>query len=363
MASRFLKALERVSRRVLFRLVSGVGDPSGDRPGTLPPRSPVERILILRQDRMGDMVMTLPVLRGLRSVHPGARICLVATPAGASVLRREEGIEVILLRKSPPAFLGALARARRFAPDVAVDMHMHDSTTSFLFAALSGARWSVHAEGSRRLPFDVRVPVRREGHIVEAFAALLSSLGEPVVPSDDRAPRIGAGEAEYASEFWRSAPVSPGECIGVNLSAGGENRWWGEENFVVLCRMLTAAGRVPFVIHGPDHAVRARSVLQACPGALAAPPVPDLLHLSALLDGLRMMVSPDTSVVHIAASRGIPVVGLYLPAARGLPRWHPWGVPSAVLTSGDSASLASIAPSMVFGQVERLLGLTEEALR
>jgi len=349
------KALERATRRILFSMTSRRAS-AVDLPPVVPRGSALDRILIMRQDRIGDMVMTLPLLRELGRLHPCARLCLVATPAGASVLRYEEGLEVIRLGRSPWAFLEALSGVAGFAPDAAVDMHMHDSTTSFLFASFSGALWSLHADGRRKLPFSVRVPVPRDGHIMEAFAALLSGLGKPVSPvQEDRSPRIGAGEEEYSSAFWRRSPAAPRECVGVNLSAGGDNRWWGAENYAALCGMLTVAGWRPLVIHAPGHSGRARTVLEASPGALAAPPAPDILHVSALIRGLRLMVSPDTSMVHLAAAHGIPVVGLYLPFDPSLPKWHPWMVPSAVLTADRPCSLASITPLSVFEEAERLL--------
>jgi ADP-heptose:LPS heptosyltransferase len=350
-----LKALERASRRILFSVTSRM-ESAVPLPPAVPTGSSLNRILIMRQDRIGDMVMTLPLLRELRRLHPCARLCLVATPTGASVLRYEEGVEVIRLGKSPWAFLEALSGVAGFSPDAAVDMHMHDSTTSFLFASFSGALWSLHADGRRKLPFSVRVPVPRDGHIMEAFAALLSGLGKRVSPAqEDRSPRIGVEEEEFSSAFWQRSPAAPEECIGVNLSAGGDNRWWGAENYAALCGMLTAAGWRPLLLHAPDHAARASTVLEASPGALAAPAAPDILHVSALLRGLRLMVSPDTSVVHLAAAHGIPVVGLYLPFDPTLPKWHPWMVPSVVLTADRPCSLASIRPLSVFEQVEQLL--------
>jgi heptosyltransferase III len=350
-----LKDLERASRRILFSMTSP-GESAAELPPAVPPGATLDRILLMRQDRTGDMLMTLPVLRELRRMHPGAGLCMVATPAGASVLRHEEGVEVIRLGKSPGAFLGALMASSGFAPDAVVDMHMHDSTTSFLFASLSGALWSLHAEGTRKLPFSVRVPIRRDGHIMEAFAALLSGLGKPICPmQEDRAPRVDADEEEFAAGFWGLSPVPPGECVGVNLSAGGENRWWGSENYAALCGMLVSAGLRPLIIHGPGHADRVRAVAEISPGVLAAPPAPDILHLSALIGGLRLMVSPDTSVVHLAAAHGMPVVGLYLPTDPTLPIWHPWMVPSAVITASHPSSLSSIPPRSVFEQAERLL--------
>src|SRR5512146_1867075 len=45
----------------------------------------LRRILAIRLDNIGDVVMTGPALRALRQAYPAARITLLASPAGSQV--------------------------------------------------------------------------------------------------------------------------------------------------------------------------------------------------------------------------------------------------------------------------------------
>lgn len=355
-----LKIIERAGRRLLFGL-AGYWRDSLEVIDSVSPGAGLKRILIMRQDRTGDMIMTLPLLRALRRAHPGVELAVVTSPGGAAVLRYEEGSEVIVLRKRPGEFLSTLAAVRKFAPDAAVDMHMHDSTTSFLFTLFSGASWRLHVERINGLPFNVRVRVRLSGHIMDAFTGLLEGLGRELeMDPEDRIPSLSAGEREFASAFWRLSGASPDECVSVNISAGGENRWWGVRNYSELCIRLLSAGLTPLILHAPEHRERACVIARSSPGSLLSPPTATILHTAALIDGTALVISPDTAVVHLAAALGIPVTAMYLPPEKDLPNWLPWKVPNRVLLSDSRASLAGIQPSETFEAARSLLRGREE---
>ena len=202
--SGILKKLEVLSRKILFRaLAPGVS--SGNVPLSVPAGETVNSVLIMRQDRIGDMIMTLPLIRRIRELHPGIRTGVVASESNSIILEHEDGLNVITYRKDPGGFISSLAQARSFSPDAAIDMHMHDSTTSFIYALASGARWKLHIDRENRLPFNIRVKAPQDGHIMEAFAGLLSGLGrrvETLVNSEQ--------SAGYHSVTWNAGEVSTG---------------------------------------------------------------------------------------------------------------------------------------------------------
>ena len=352
---RFLKKSEIAARRLLFRLLAP-GLSAAETIPSIPCGERLDRVLIMRQDRIGDMIMTLPLLRELRNVHPNLRTAVVASESNGVVLRHEEDVEVITYRKSPGDFMSSLLRVRDFAPDAAVDMHMHDSTTSFIYAMASGARWRLHAEGTRRLPFNVRVDVPGEGHIMDAFTGLLSGLGRDIgLENPDREPRLSREEVEFAEDFWAGCDHLPGDCAAVNISAGGSNRYWETGRYVALCREMASMGLRILLVSSPDDMPRAREIASGVDPAVVPPPTPSILHLAALLRGVMLLFSPDTSVVHLAASMGVPVVGMYLPFDPSLPKWYPWRTRHQVLMASDAASVNSIDPVDAGDAVRRLV--------
>jgi ADP-heptose:LPS heptosyltransferase len=194
---------------------------------------------------------------------------------------------------------------------------------------------------------------------MEAFAGLLSGLGRDIcLEGLSREINLSLEEECFADEFWARTGYRPVDCVAVNISAGGENRKWAVERYAAVCRCISDIGLKPLLLYAPGDLTQAEAVHRRGQEVLLSPVTPSILHLAALLKGVNLLISPDTSVVHIAASFGIPVVGLYLPFDPGLPCWHPWGVRSEILMASDNESLDTVSPEIVSEAVERLISAT-----
>ncbi len=353
--SGILKKLEVLGRRILYKAIApGVSE--GNVLSSVPADESLRGILIMRQDRIGDMIMTLPLIRRLGELYPGARVGIVASHSNRIILKYETGLEVIDYSKNPAGFVSSLLAARSFKPDAAVDMHMHDSTTSFIYALSSGARYRLHIDRNNKLPFNVRVKASQDGHIMEAFAGLLSGLGKRIeTVSMNREVTLSGEETGFAEDFWNRSGTAPGNCVAVNISAGGENRVWGVSRYARVCSRIIDLGMRPLILYAPRDLIEAEAIYSSEPGVLVSPVTPDILHLAALIRSVSMLVSPDTSVIHLAASYGIPVVGMYLPFNPSLPKWYPWDVGSRIQIASDDKSLNSVDPDTVADAVRELM--------
>lgn len=350
-----LKKLEVFGRKLMFRIIAP-GVSAANTLASVPDGAIINRVLIMRQDRIGDMIMTLPLLRRLREIHPDLSIAVVASESNSIILKYEKDISVITYDKSPGKFVRSLMAARNFMPDAVVDMHMHDSTTSFIYAAFSGAKWKIHIDRANRLPFNIRVEASQDGHIMDAFSGLFSGLGRKVETEElVREISLSDIETDFADRFWSGLNAVPEDCIAINISAGGENRWWGVDRYREVCRGIISLGMKPLILYAPEHEKRAESIAMLETETLLSPLTSTVLHIAALIRNIRLLVSPDTSVIHIAASNGIPVVGMYLPFDPSLPKWYPWRVSSRILVSDDHRSLKSISPESVIRGVQKIL--------
>ncbi|MCD4847229.1 MAG: glycosyltransferase family 9 protein [Candidatus Aegiribacteria sp.] len=350
-----LKKLEVFGRKLMFRIIAP-GVSAANTLAILPDEAIIDRVLIMRQDRIGDMIMTLPLLRRLGEIHPDISIAVVASESNSIILKYEKDIRVITYDKSPGKFVRSLMEARNFMPDAVVDMHMHDSTTSFIYAAFSGAKWKLHIDRENRLPFNIRVKASQDGHIMDAFSGLLSGLGRKIETEElIRAISLSDVETDFAERFWSGLDVAPEDCIAINISAGGENRWWGVDRYREVCRGIISLGMRPLLLYAPEHKKRAFTIAMPEKESILSPLTSTVLHVAALIHNVRLLVSPDTSVIHIAASSGIPVVGMYLPFDPSLPKWHPWRVDRRILIAEDHRSLEFISPESVIRGVQEIL--------
>ncbi len=77
--------------------------------------------------------------------------------------------------------------------------------------------------------------------------------------------------------------------------------------------------------------------------------------MSAIISRLDLLVTPDTSLVHIARSFKVPVVGMYPQLQWNLERWRPYGQKGGVVISNDDGHIFDITPVQVLAEVTKIL--------
>lgn len=327
----------------------------------IPVNVKLKRILLMRWDAIGDMMVCLPFFRKVRELFPEAETGIVVSRRNLPLLKHEKGFHTILYDSEPITYIRSLALARRFNPDVIVDTRMHyDSTTSFIYGLVSGAAWRLSASNrDNKLPFSVRVPIPEGRHyIAKLMSILLEGLGKKIDDSElEREPVLSVEETEFVCAFWRETGLRfRGNCVGINISARDSRHRWTDEKTAVLCGSLISRGKTPLLMSIPPERRRALAIAESRSGTLVAPECPTILHAAALIRDLALFVTPDTGLVHIAASFGIPVVGMYCPNESHLPLWYPWRVENEVLM--DPEKVENITVKDVEKAVDRLVRRT-----
>lgn len=355
-----LKRMEATGRRALTRYGLSRFQPEHVLE-KLPDSAELDRILLMRWDAIGDMMVSLPFFRKVRELFPEAEVGIVVSERNLPLLAHEEGFLPILYDSRPSIYLRSLVAAWRFRPDVIVDTRMHyDSTTSFIYGVVSGARWRLSATNrNNRLPFSVRVPVP-EGrhHYAHLIKILLEGLGKNIDETDlDREPRLSVEETEPVDAFWREKGLTlRGNSAGINISARDPRHRWTDEKTGELCEKLVSRGLIPVLLSTPSERKRAVEIASLHSGTLVAPECATILHAAALIKDFAIFVTPDTGLVHIAAAFGIPVVGLYCPNEPHLPLWYPWRVESEILTNREKVEDITVRDAEM--AVDRLIKRT-----
>jgi ADP-heptose:LPS heptosyltransferase len=243
-------------------------------------------------------------------------------------------------------------RRRRY--DVTIDLLANVSATSLfilLLAGKDGFKIGVRKNNSVGL-YDFIIPerqLRTTPAVALHFAALLpfgldgdSFSGDPGI--------------QLAEEQWRRGRElidslrQPGRdgLVGVNISAGKPNRLWGVDRYCGLIEKLSQRhGELQFLIFAApaEHLAACRIAEAGGPNVTAIPPQLSLRDVIAMIKHLDLIMTPDTSICHVASSLRIPLLGLYTAAEENFQRWRPWHQPAWVLRppSGDSLQGITVA--------------------
>jgi len=273
-------------------------------------------VLVRLPNWLGDTVMALPALHGLRAARPG--ICVVAVGRWASLLAGQ-GVADALVPYPPSAGdrrrLAASLRAMR--PDGAV--LLPNSFESALAARLWGVRMRLGYDTDLRralLTHAVPLPSPRL-HQVDEYRGLLESSG---VAAPVRVPvwRLGedAAAGAAASALLDECGISGGaRAVGLHLGAAfGSSKRWPAAAFAEVASRLRERGLRPVLLGSLADAEMAGAVSTCAGWAVPSLVGRDRLDLlPRLLARLACLVSSDTGVAHLAAAVGTPTVTLFGP--------------------------------------------------
>lgn len=310
------KGLELAWRRLWIRMLTRVL--AQRRPQGVPEWSRA-RVLFLRHDRIGDMILSTGLLRTLQERHPGITIDVLASPANAPVLAHEPFVaRAIVFRRGGIGAYPRVVRALRASRyDAVIDcMVTAPSLTTLLLMWASGARHRVGVAGrGNDTAYTLLVPTRPPGtHMAERLGALGAAFGA-TAGSVDVSPSLTLADAERAHAEAEWAGGAPGIAMGlrllVNVSAGLAIRHWPDERYVEAVRRA-AGGRSlnVIVIAAPSEPQRALAVARGLGGRAVA--TPDVRSAFALVATADAVLTPDTSIAHAASAFRRPAVAMYV---------------------------------------------------
>ncbi|MBI5211711.1 MAG: hypothetical protein HY927_17210 [Elusimicrobia bacterium] len=288
------------------------------------------RILVIQTAFLGDCLLTLPLLRELRALVPGARVSVMTTERTECVFAGSSWVdEIIVDRKRsehsglPGALrLSRLLRSRGF--DCAVIPHR--SFRSALVALLARIPERIGFSSSAgSLLLTRRVPFAWSMHDLERNMALLLPFKAGLRLRPDESVYIepaAAGPSE-AERRLADAGVGPrSRLVAVHAGSAWPTKRWFEARFLELCRRLEADGHRVALVGGPtDRELCARLASQSGGVDLSGTTLADL---KALMARLSLFVTNDSGPMHIATASGVRVLAVFGPTTREL-GFFPYG--------------------------------------
>ncbi len=303
-----------------------------------------QRILLLRLERVGDLIMVLDAIAMVRAMAPHAAIDLVVgswnraladlIPAVSTI----ESLDVPWLARegsglSWPALVGRTKRWRAKHYDLAINFEP-DIRSNFLLA-LSGARRTVgfRSGGGGAVLSDAIAPDPR-AHIAENAKALVARAFEPT-GSKPRTTDRSAPETQVAQGFSPVKLTIPESArsraaqlvgtsthatplVGIQPATGRRVKEWDPARFAEVGSQLARTRGASVVLIGSTADA---SVLDAVRAAWP-PDVPltelprdvDLVVLAAVLERLSLFITGDTGPMHLAAAVDTPVLAIFGPS-------------------------------------------------
>ena len=315
------RALVAAADRMLA-LGAAVARPFRRRRAPIAPR----RILLLRLERIGDLLMVLPAIADVQALAPEAQIDLVVGSWNADLarsidpVRRVQALDAAwLAREGQGLSLLPLVRAARHWHSVHYDLaiNFEPDVRSNLLLAASGAAWTAgYRSGGGGALLDVALDYETGAHTTDNARRLVSTIFGRTPPPRDAPAFIVPSEAHDNASRLLAGARAP--LIGVHISGGRAIKQWPPERFADVARRLVETLDATIVLTGSGDD---RSLVDSVSRMLPAEHVIDvaghldLLTLAAVLERLDLLITGDTGPMHLAVGVNTPVVAVFGPSA------------------------------------------------
>ncbi len=301
----------------------------------------MKRFVIIRTDRIGDLVLALPVAEAVKDAVPGAHVCFVVSPYCAELARAcpfvDDVVEYAEKADRPGGLVRLVRSLKRGAYDAA--LFLRPTPRAALAAVLAGI--PVRVGTSYRfysLLFNRRIAEHRRHaarHESEFNMALLARILD--LERSDYSPRIEIGPASRrsAGRVMAGLDIARGAFVIVHPGSGGSARNLTPEGYAWLADHIEdEIGMKVVLTYGPgERALIARiDALRGRESARLPGPI-GLADLAALIESAALFVSGSTGPMHIAAAVGTPTLSFFPPVISCSPRrWGPLAAERRVIT-------------------------------
>lgn len=301
------------------------------------------RVLLVRLDNLGDVLVTTPAFHAVRESLPQARLTLLASPVGAQAGQLNPDIDDVIVYEAPwmdPWQRLPLDNAREQAMIAVIRERSFDAAiifTSFRQSALPAAylcylagiplRAAASIDGPGSLLTTRHKHPERMMHEVERGLDLVGALG---MDTDDRhlvlsVPEHARSQAErIISEI--APPGSPVVVLHPGCSMPARTYPW--EMYAEVADLLVERLGATVLLTGAESERELVERIQSRMRFAATSLAGDVTFpvLCALIDRADVTITNNTGPMHVAAAVGTPVVALF--ALTNPPeQWGPWMVP------------------------------------
>jgi heptosyltransferase-2 len=321
-------------------------------------------ILIVRTDRIGDVVLTTPAIKALRGAYPAARISVLVTPATFDLVNGNPYVDEILVDDRDgrhKGLFGALLLAREIRLkhfDLAIIFHTKRRYNLACYTAGIPCRLGYK---NNKFGFLLTHPLKDlrpsgEKHEAEYCMDVLKAIGIENADLDIFVPLQKEAEG-WMLNWMIENNLKPNEFITIHPGASDPAKCWPTANFALLMDRLAERYAMKIVLIGSAQTIpSAQEILRQTHKAsqfLNLTGKTSLAQTVSLLRRSCLLISNDSGPVHLAAGLGVSVISLFMRDQPGInaKRWKPLGPKSYILNN-------TLQPGSI--SVDHVLELTEQ---
>ncbi|MGB2599591.1 MAG: lipopolysaccharide heptosyltransferase II [Candidatus Omnitrophota bacterium] len=301
-----------------------------------------KRILITRTDRLGDVVLSTPVIRHLRKLFPDAYLAFMVRPENRDVAANNPHLDEVIIydkyvaQKSFPATVKFALELKKRRFDTAIALHPTNRVHVMLFLAGIAARIGYGRKMgfllTRSLPHGKQEGVKHEA---DYNFDLLGKAGFDVEGADITPYIVTSDEEKRTVDSMQKSEEMEEGFIAIHAGASCPSKRWPAERFARVGDILSEKHNLKIALVGGNETEKYSSLVTSKMRRKPVDLTGGLLlgELAEFLSRCRVFISNDSGPVHVATAVKAPVLAIFGRKDPGLSpkRWGPLGEKCVVL--------------------------------
>ena len=309
-------------------------------------------ILTLRPDRLGDVVLSIPIYESIKRSLPQAQVTVLVQAGPAKILENNPFVDHIILF-NPQMPWKALRELKATNFDLAIVLNQIFSATATIMALFSGAPWRAgYANKENENIFNIRIPIPKVvKQEVEHNLDVLRYMNFPIIA---KSPVIfpDAAMEKHIDNILKKIRSNPNRPLILIKPGSRLEKWgWPLNKFKTLCAKIREKelGET-LLIKGPGEESLISSFLAGMDPPPKVLPRLDIKELSYVIKKANLLICNHTGIMHVASAVKTSILAIFKHG--DVKRWGPYDVPHIILEERENDELT---PDTVLKSVCTLL--------
>jgi ADP-heptose:LPS heptosyltransferase len=330
----------------------------------------INKVLFLRYDRIGDMIVTTPIFRSLKKAYPAIKIGVFASNANAEIIKFNPHVDIVhVLTTHWWQIYKEIRKSRKENYDVVLHLIFNRTSSGGILANLISPKGIKIGQGAEkyRFYFNRLLHIKADKqHIVktqknfmkESFGidVPISECNYEIFINDETKSRVQVfcnnNGLRTRSEYKQG--YKP--YIIFNLSASNQWTKLSIAQVEAITRHLGTKKDIGnVIIYDPlDHEMQefvSTMLRESNVFIFPRQGTATLLELASLIEGSCCVITPDTSIVHFASAMHTPVLAFYS-SYKENHEWLPHQVKNRVVISAENEPTSAIPVSKMISAID-----------
>ena len=290
-------------------------------PGKLLPTNP--KIIVLQQDgKIGDYIISSFIFRELKKYNPLTQVDVICSPKNENLFKTNHFIDhfFVLDKKAPCAYTKMGEKLAKENYDVLINLPVQLRNRDLWLTRLIKAKNNIGYQKQNYKLFNLDIP-GGQLHFSQIYADSIKKCGVMNINSEYDIPD-NSQQKEEIRNFIKDNQLE--NHIAINFFGAARSRKFTEKNIRKFIERFKVLNKKVLLLTYPEMTPLLKDIVVDFPNAFIYENTQDIFDTIELIRYADVVISPDTSIIHIASGLNKKLIGFYkLEDKENLIHWHP----------------------------------------